>query len=110
MNTSIKGAGVNAAGEEYSNALQAASAEGHDAVVQLQPEKGADVNAQGREYSNVLQAASYKGRVAVVQLQLEKGRTPTHKVESTKGHETVVQLLLEKGAAVNALQAASRGI
>ena len=36
-----KGADVNAQGGDYDNALQAASAEGHDQVVQRLLEKGA---------------------------------------------------------------------
>lgn len=34
----------------YSNALQAASAQGHKELVQLLLEKGADVSAQGGHY------------------------------------------------------------
>ena len=49
-----KGANVNAQGGEYVNALQAASARGHDQVVQMLLDKEADVNAQGGEYSNAL--------------------------------------------------------
>ena len=37
--------GVNAQGSSYGNALQAASAHGHEAIVGLLLEKGADVNA-----------------------------------------------------------------
>jgi hypothetical protein len=78
-------------GGYYGNALQAASAGGHETVVRLLLKKGADANAQGGYYGNALQAAS------------------------AGGHETVVRLLLEKGADVNtqggyygnALQAAS---
>jgi ankyrin repeat protein len=42
-----KGADVNAQGGYYGNALQAASSDGHEAVVKLLLNKGADVNAQG---------------------------------------------------------------
>jgi ankyrin repeat protein len=40
-----KGADVNAQGGRYGSALQAASARGHDQVVQLLLEKGVDINA-----------------------------------------------------------------
>jgi ankyrin repeat protein len=88
-----KGANVNSQGGYYGNALQAASARGHEQIVQLLFEKGANVNARGGDYSNALQVASYRG------------------------HDQVVQQLLKKGANVNAqcgfydnvLQAASAG-
>ncbi|KAI1584776.1 ankyrin repeat domain containing protein [Pyrenophora tritici-repentis] len=41
------GADVNAQGGDYGNALQAASAEGHEQVVKMLLDAGADVNAQG---------------------------------------------------------------
>jgi preprotein translocase subunit YajC len=57
-----KGAEVNARGGEYGNALQAASLERHDNIVQslLEKEKGAEVNAQGGGYGNVFQVASFE--------------------------------------------------
>ena len=58
---------------EYGNALQAASCDGHEAVVQLLLNKGADVNAQGGVYGNALQAASRRGHTAVAQLLRDKG-------------------------------------
>ena len=48
------GADVNAEGRYYGNALQAASAEGHEIVVQLLLQKGADLNAQDGDYGNAL--------------------------------------------------------
>jgi hypothetical protein len=68
-----RGADVNAQGGAYDNALQAASAGGHEAVVALLLEKGADVNAQGGAYGNALQAASAGGHKAIVALLLKKG-------------------------------------
>ena len=60
-------------GSFLNNALQAASAGGHDKVVQMLLDKGADANAQGGRYSNALQAASAKGYNKVVQMLLDKG-------------------------------------
>ena len=61
------GADGNAQGGGYGNALQAASARGHDQVVQRLLEAGADVNAQrGGGFSNALQVASAGGHDRVV--------------------------------------------
>jgi ankyrin repeat protein len=49
-----KGADVNAQGGFYSNALQAASEGGHEAIVKLLLKKGVNVNAQGGEFGNAL--------------------------------------------------------
>lgn len=48
-------------GSSPSNALQAASCEGHEKVVELLLRKGAEVDAQSREYGNALRAASCEG-------------------------------------------------
>ncbi|KAG7436798.1 Ankyrin repeat domain-containing protein 50 [Fusarium oxysporum f. sp. raphani] len=69
----IEGADVNAQGDEYGNALQAASYNGNREVIQLLLDKGADVNTQGGKYGNALQAVSSKGNRDVVQLLLDKG-------------------------------------
>ena len=58
-----KGADINAQGGKYRNALQAASAEGHEAVVKLLLRKGASVTAQGGEYKNAFQAPTYHGKI-----------------------------------------------
>src|ERR1700728_5072972 len=52
------GVDLNVRGGEYGNALQAASFESHEAIVDLLLENGADVNAQGGLYGNALQAVS----------------------------------------------------
>jgi hypothetical protein len=86
---------INTQGGNYGNALQAASAGGHDKVVRVLVDAGADVNAQdvGGD-GNALQAAS------------------------AGGHDKVVRMLVDAGADVNAkfvglygdaLQAASAG-
>jgi ankyrin repeat protein len=52
------GADVNAQGGEYGNALQAASAGGHEKAVRMLLDAGAEVNAQGGWCGNAVQAAS----------------------------------------------------
>jgi ankyrin repeat protein len=58
-----KGDNVNSQGREYDNAVQAALAEGKEAVVKMLLNKGADINAQGGEYGNAFQkpSASVRG-------------------------------------------------
>jgi len=56
-----KGADVNAKGEKYGSALQAASYCGHEVMMRLLLEKGANVNAKGGKYGSALQAASDGG-------------------------------------------------
>ncbi|CAG8262934.1 unnamed protein product [Penicillium salamii] len=68
-----KGADVNADGGKYGNALQAASAEGHRAIVTLLLDKGADVNADGGKYGNAIQAASAEGHQEIVTLLQTRG-------------------------------------
>jgi ankyrin repeat protein len=63
-----KGADVNAQGGGYGTAMQAASARGHDQIVQRLLEGGADVNAQGGYWGTALQAASIYGHDQIVQL------------------------------------------
>ena len=53
-----KGADVHAKGGKYGNELQAASAEGCEAIVELLLDRGADVYAKGGKYANALLAAS----------------------------------------------------
>jgi hypothetical protein len=118
------GADVNAQGGYFGSALQAASAGGHDRVVQRLLENGADVNTQGGHYGRALQAASDWGHDRVVQRLLENGADVNAQgwpygtalqAASAGGHDRVVQRLLENGADVNtqgghygtALQAAS---
>lgn len=58
------GPDVNAQDGYYGNALQAASARGHETVVRRG--KGVNINAQGGDYDNALQAASARGHENVV--------------------------------------------
>ena len=117
---------VNAQGGFYGNALQAASAGGHEKTVELLLSEGAEVNAQGGWYGSALQAASAGGHEEIVELLLSKGAEVNAQggeygnalqAASYRGHEKIVELLLSKGADVNAqgrsfgnaLQAASWG-
>jgi len=103
-------ADINAQGGCYGNALQAASNNGHEKVVQQLLAVGADVNAQGGQYSNALYAASTHGHEKVVQLLLAAGADVNARggfwgdalnAASILGYEQVVQLLLAAGADVN---------
>jgi hypothetical protein len=66
---------LNAQSEYYGNALQAASAGGHDKVVRMLIDTGANVNAQGGHYfyGNALQEASVGGHDKVVQILKDAG-------------------------------------
>ncbi|KFY18095.1 hypothetical protein V492_00149 [Pseudogymnoascus sp. VKM F-4246] len=118
------GADVNAQGGQYGNALQVASAEGHDKIVEVLLSKGVDVNAQGGHYGNALQAASAQGCDKIVEVLLRKGADVNAQggyydtalqAASIGGYDKIVEVLLSKGADVNvqvghydnALQAAS---
>jgi hypothetical protein len=105
------GADVNAQGGRYGNALQAASARGHDKTVELLLGKGADINAQGGRYGNALQAASANGQDKTVELLLSKGADINAQggvygnalqAALAEGHDKIVELLLSKGADINA--------
>ena len=69
----VHGADVNAQGGFYGNALQAASFQDYDKIVEVLLANGADVNAQGGFYGNALQAASYGGHDKIVEVLLAKG-------------------------------------
>jgi ankyrin repeat protein len=95
-------------GGDYSNALFAASVEGHEKIVRLLLEQSADPNALDTRYNNApLYAASTRNRARVVQLLLAKGADPNAEggyygtslfAASVAGFGRVVELLLEYGA------------
>ncbi|KAF1954428.1 hypothetical protein CC80DRAFT_567678 [Byssothecium circinans] len=75
-----KDADVNAQGGRYGNALQAASARGHEAIVKLLLDK----DANGGHYGNALQAASAGGHEATVKLLAENGAVAFNKGTETR--------------------------
>lgn len=64
---------INAQGDYFGSALQAASAGGYSAVVRTVLHNGASVNQQGGYYGNALQAASASCDWETVELLLSHG-------------------------------------
>jgi ankyrin repeat protein len=101
----------NAQGGHYGNALQAASYNGNEKVVQLLLDRNANINVRGGYYGNALQAASISGYEKVVQLLLDKNADVNAQggkygnalqAASYRGYDEIVRLLLDKKADVNA--------
>ncbi|KAF3385156.1 hypothetical protein F1880_002608 [Penicillium rolfsii] len=99
------GADVNSRGRRVSNALQAASINSYENLVQILLDHGADVNARGGFYGNARQAASYKRYDSVD--AVEHGADVNAQggdygnalcAASTGGHDKFVQILLKHGA------------
>jgi len=104
------GTDVNTQGGVCGSALQAASSNGEESIVQLLLSNGADVNIQGGYYGSALQAASFGCGVYVVQLLLDNGANvniqggiygSALQAASLNSEESVVQLLLDYKADVN---------
>jgi hypothetical protein len=102
---------VNAHGGLYHTALQAASFEGYQQIVELLLKAGAEVNIQGGLYGNALHAASLSGHQQIVELLLKAGAEVNAQggyygnalhAASLSGHQRIVELLLKAGAEVNA--------
>ncbi|EAA63168.1 hypothetical protein AN3267.2 [Aspergillus nidulans FGSC A4] len=101
---------LNARGGYYGNPLQAASARGHEKIVQILLDHGADVNAQGGKYRNALLAASVEGHGKIVHILLNQGADinaqngyygSAFQAALVQGHEKIVQVLLQQVANVN---------
>jgi ankyrin repeat protein len=96
-------ADVDAIGERYGSAIQAASANGHARIIRLLIDAGANINVVGGEYGNSLTAALTKSHIAVIELLLEEGANQNTKDKdgqmplsraAAKRREAIVQLLL----------------
>ena len=97
-------ADVNAQGGTYCTALQAASAEGYEQIVQLLIDSGADVNLRGGKYGSALQAASGAGYAGVVRLLVENSAKfdAALQITSLGRNDNIASYLLSKGANPNA--------
>ncbi|KAH0538032.1 hypothetical protein FGG08_005344 [Glutinoglossum americanum] len=98
-------ADIDATGERYGSAIQAAAVNGHERIVQILIGAGANVNVAGGEHCHPLIAAAIKGHDKVVQVLLEGEAIIAQDVLDsylsifTKlENEVIVQLLLERGA------------
>ncbi|KAJ7323268.1 ankyrin repeat-containing domain protein [Mycena albidolilacea] len=111
------GADVNANG---GIALQLASSQGNDDMVQFLIHLGADVNLNSFRFGTALLAATFKGHESTVRLLLESNADANAEdnilrtglallVASQAGHESVIRLLISLGADVNALLEAPVG-
>lgn len=107
-----QGAPINARGQPYGNAIQAAAL-GSAEIVSLLLEEHADPNFEGGKYGSALQAAATKGHKDIVQLLLDNGASPEAgtKIGSLGSalqaaayavSKDTVELLLTKGADPNA--------
>jgi ankyrin repeat protein len=99
---------VDAKGEFYGTAIQAAAAHGNEKVVQLLLGAGANVNIPGGKFGHTLNAAFAKRNEAIIQMLLDKSRIPTQNVldeavckSEIWGNAFILCFLLDKGANPN---------
>ena len=87
---------VNAQGGNFGSMLEAVSAGGHEAVIQLLLDKDVDINAQGGPFGSALQVASDGGHEAVVRLLLDKdtdvnAHAPMRGMAHSQGNGTLMR-------------------
>jgi ankyrin repeat protein/adenylate kinase family enzyme len=92
-------------------ALQKASVEGHNAIIEILLGVGANVNAQGGEYGNALQAAAWNGSAETVKILLDAQANVNAQggeygnalqAAASRGSAEKVRILLDAQANVNA--------
>lgn len=95
---------VNARGERYGNALQAASASGHENMVRLLLESRAKVDAIGGEHKYALCAAVRGKHDSITQILLRSGTLPPAEILQkllfqtiARGYTRGVEVLIEAG-------------
>jgi ankyrin repeat protein len=104
------GVDVNAQSGSCGNALQAASSQGHEEVVQILPETRAEINRSGGRYGNALGAAVHQNHEQIVEVLLRSGAlvnekgshyfTPLEEAAS-EGHSNLLPILRKFGAEPN---------
>ncbi|PQE04066.1 hypothetical protein CJF31_00003166 [Rutstroemia sp. NJR-2017a BVV2] len=105
---------MNIQGGYYGNALQAAAADGDQAIAKLLLDRGADINAQGGYCGNALQAAAVYENQGIAKLLLDRGADVNAQggeysnalqaaaAAAADGNQAIAKLLLDRGADVNA--------
>jgi ankyrin repeat protein len=82
---------VNARGERYGNALQAACVGGHEQMTELLIENGARINAEGGEMEYALCAAIHGKHESIIRLLLRRGELPPVKALQKRLFKTIAR-------------------
>jgi ankyrin repeat protein len=80
---------VNARGQRYGNALQAACVGGHEQMTELLIENGARINAQGGEMKYALCGAIHGKHESIIRLLLHRGQLPPAKALQKRVFKTI---------------------
>ena len=101
---------VDARGERYGNALQAACVGGHEQMTKLLVESGASINAVGGEHEYALCAAIHSKHESIMRLLLRTGILPPVKVLEkrlfttiARGYLSGVEVLIDAGATTSCI-------